>query len=579
MMDVVTRTRCALLTTLCLCCINPVHAAEWVTSPSRNGGSGQLPSGYTRVVFNTANGDWVPDIRLPTAPRNGDVVELRSAASYASQVAAETTLFGVERIALTRGMTLQFTWNSALARWTPLDRITVTKGTEYRLPVQAQSLAHLYLDDEHHASRVGLPSDGQNGALLAVQSEAGMEAEILTDQVLYPSTLQLRGGDTYVFRFNKALGRWLLANAPERTQSPAAALQAPSSPRTLVELRDGRWGATQTLPAMAGDRDRFVVRSNATLPAMIAAQSFASPAPRQLRRGDEYEFMYTTASRSWHMTRHPTRTVRFNTLAGGQLAAAAVPVTRVVASMGEAPPQLALPVAETGARVVVDAAGERSITVVAAGLSERVDTGEQVAFAVGADGRWYRETRTIDILSLYSKAAADRLGESAARARLVQAMALTNEALENSGATFRYRVVGLREYASPSSWKTLNDALAALRDAPLAQQWRNELKADGLYYEGTESGCGLAWVRASAFNMVATGSLNCGITVMRHELGHNLGLGHGSGPAANIMAGNAQPYYGTPWRFTAEGLPMRNAGEVDGVAVMNAFSATVAGYR
>ena len=32
--------------------------------------------------------------------------------------------------------------------------------------------------------------------------------------------------------------------------------------------------------------------------------------------------------------------------------------------------------------------------------------------------------------------------------------------------------------------------------------------SDGIYYEGTESGCGLAWVRASAFNMVATGSLD-----------------------------------------------------------------------
>ena len=569
----------ALAATLCLSCAISVHAAELVTSPVQNGGSGQIPSGYTHVVFNTANGNWVTDIQLPRLPRHGDVVELRSRAALASEVAARDTLFGVERIALTTGATLQFTWDSHLARWMPPGKMWVPNSEEYRLPVQTQWLSHLYLADGHHAPRVGLPADAPDGALLAVQSEATYNAQILTDEVLFASTLQLQRGDVYAFRFSKAAGRWLLVTAPERAQSPAGPLQTPSSPRTTVDLRDGLWRPTQTLPALAGDRDRFLVRSQATFAAVINAENFASPAPKQLLRGDEYEFMYSASTRSWHMARHPTRNVRLGMLANGQLADAAVPVTRVVADDADRLRHLILPVAEIGARVVLDAPGGHAVTVTASGLSERVDAGEQVAFKVGTDGKWRRETRTIDILSLYSKAAAGRLGDSAARARLVQAMALTNEALENSGANFRYRVVGLREYPSPSSWKTLNDALPALRDAPLAQQWRNELKADGIYYEGTEDGCGLAYVRASAFNMVATGSLNCGTTVMRHELGHNMGLGHGSGPVKNIMAGNAEAYYGTPWRFTAEGLPMRNAGEVDGVAVMDAFSATVAGYR
>lgn len=579
MMDAATRACCALVTLFCLLCAPPLHAAERVTSPARNGGSGQIPSGFERVVFNTADGDWVADIRLPTAPRQGDVVEIHSAASYVSQVAAQATLFGVKQIALARGTTLRFTWNSRLGRWVPGGRIEVTPGPDYRLPAQTQKLGYLYLDDGHHAPRIGLPGNAPDGALLAVQSMAAATAQILPDRVVYPATLQLHQGDTYVFRFHKALDRWLLVNAPERAQSAAAALQVPTSPRTRVDLRDGQWQATQTLPATAGDRDRFVLRSTASLPATITAERFARPAPVELAGGDEYEFMYTAATRTWHMTRHPTRRVALSALADGRLATASVPVTRVVASQGDTSPQLALPAAQEGARVVFNAPGDRSVTVVATGLSERVGASEEVAFVVGADGRWHRETRTIDILSLYSKASAGRLGASAARARLVQAMALTNEALENSGANFRYRMVGLRQYDAAPGWKKLNDVVAALRDAPLAQQWRNELKADGIYYEGTESGCGLAWVRASAFNMVATGSLNCGITVMRHELGHNLGLSHGGGPVPNIMAGNAQPYYGTPLRFSAEGLPMRNAGEVDGVAVMNAFSAAVAGYR
>jgi hypothetical protein len=130
-----------------------------------------------------------------------------------------------------------------------------------------------------------------------------------------------------------------------------------------------------------------------------------------------------------------------------------------------------------------------------------------------------------------------------------------------------------------------------LRTHAVAQEWRNELKADGIYYEGTEGGdCGRGFLAASEGNMVATGSSGCGTTVMRHEMGHNMGVSHaGEGGTESsqgyaiikgIMGGNEIPYYATPWRFTSDlGIRMGVANKIDAVGAMNARSAMVAAYR
>lgn len=571
-----------LLAALAIPTVPDAHATERVTSPNQNGGSGQIPSGYTRVVFNVSDGNHVRDIQLPAHPRHGYVVEVGSHATFASRLAARSTVYDIDHIPVENGTRWVFRWDDTTRRWSPAEGVQelhAPNQPEYHMPTPTARMVYLYVGDGYHASRIRLPPRAADGTLLAVQTKATWASSILPDHVQFASTLRLQRGDVYAFRYSTAAGTWQLTRAPQREQPATAPLSAPTSPRTLVNLSNGNWGATQTLPSQAGDRDRFVVRSTASSASNIASGRFASPGPRRLERGDEYEFMYAADSQSWHMTRHPTRTVRMDQLDRGQLTAAAVPVTRVTAWNGNHQWELKLPTAEVGARVVLDTQADYVITVIADGLSNRVDKGELASFKVAASGAWERETHTIDILSLYSDRVADRLGESAARARLVEGMALTNEGLENSGANFRFRQVGLRRYPSPSNWKTLGDALSQLRDAAMAQQWRNELKADGIYYEGTEDGCGLAYVRSSNYNMVATGTLHCGTTVMRHELGHNMGLSHGPGPVPNIMAGNALPYFSTPSRFTAEGLPMRNPGEMDGVQVMNAFAPTVASYR
>lgn len=198
----------------------------------------------------------------------------------------------------------------------------------------------------------------------------------------------------------------------------------------------------------------------------------------------------------------------------------------------------------------------------------------------------------IDLVIFYSHKNVERLGETAARDRLLKGYRLTNEALENSNTNFRFRMVGLEKLQTPDSWKSLDDAVGKIRHYEPAQSRRAELRADAVYYEGTETGCGLAWVRSDIGNMVATGSLNCGTNVMRHELGHNMGLGHGTSnenhtghyglgwsPERTVMAGNSIPYFSSPKLVNpANGNPLGFEGKVDGVRAMNEFSATVSAY-
>lgn len=127
-----------------------------------------------------------------------------------------------------------------------------------------------------------------------------------------------------------------------------------------------------------------------------------------------------------------------------------------------------------------------------------------------------------------SRSTVARLGEEVMKNRLIEGLNLTNEALENSGANFLHRMRGLKQIIAKESWTTLGDPAHDLRDDPTVQGWRDNLKADGVYYEGTEDGKGSSWVRrGGAFSMVATGSIDLPATVMRHQLGQSMGLRQG----------------------------------------------------
>jgi hypothetical protein len=208
-------------------------------------------------------------------------------------------------------------------------------------------------------------------------------------------------------------------------------------------------------------------------------------------------------------------------------------------------------------------------------------TGEEVVLVFDATAGWKRETNTIRLMLASRQAAVTRLGLAAAQARQLESLRLSNEALANSGNKFRYQLVSL--FTAPTLGTDLGTALNLMRSNKAIQDQRKLVAADAVYYEGTEDGCGLAWVNSvpNKFNMAASGSLSCGSTVMRHELGHNMGLGHGNGLAPTVMSGNALSYFATPNRYDSSNLlPLSYRATVGNeVSVMDTNAPAVATFH
>lgn len=570
------------------------HAAEISLSPNTNGGSGVLPSGYSRLIFETDNGNWTKTITLPSYPRHNDVVSLRARAAWESEVNALLTTFPTRNLRVAQGDQFEFTYSATTKLWAVASngfRALNPNGSGATIADYPARLTRYSMRDADWAPEIFLPRLAKDGDLISIGSAATWSSKVNAGNALFASTFTVKTGDTYLFSYRGSFGKWVPEYAPVRAIPAASSVPPSTSPRAAMTVSDAAFFSDVGLPASAGDRDRVVIRSAATWKTQIRNQYVNFQGPMNLQRGQEYEFLYVKEDARWEIVRSPDTVYQAGNLAGGVLPSLVTPRTVVKSANANWVGNVILPNGQKqGARVVVESEAEWSFVVTSTGLNSPVRQGEVKAFVVDASGKWVQETVTIDLLLLYSDRIVSQLGESAARARMFESFSLTNEALENSGANFRFRMAGLRKFSAPSSWTTLDHAVDQLRTHPLAQQWRNELKADGIYYEGSESGCGLAWVRSSAFNMVASGSTTCGTTVMRHEMGHNMGLSHGDTPGAGyaqgytsigtIMGGNVIPYYSTPRRFTPDtGIRMGIVNTIDAVRAMNEFSAQVASYR
>ena len=567
------------------------HAKNANLTPNDIGG-GALPNGYDRITFTLYDGNFASTVFLPSNPGDKAVVTLRTQAAYAVDLDASRTDLFVGKLTLVRNVDYTLQFSSGTGRWTLTGDSVSTftpLGQGATIPDNPRPVAYYSMRDGNWVPAITLPRTAVDGSVLVVRSAATYGSQIAPTNQLFASTTAIRTGDSYTFIYRQSQAGWALANAPVRRlidKQIVSGVPRPTSPRTLIEFRDGNWTDTIRLPAVAGDRDRITVRSQATYASRIDNANVAFDGTMRLFRGDEYQFMYVAQSGRWEMVANPTSSYRASDLVALKGALPAITRPRTTVDFGDANyvANLVLPAAhKPGDRVVVRTSATYSFNVSADGQNVPVTTGELVSFIAGADNRWQKETRTIDLLLLYSDKAAAQLGGNAMRARLVEALGMTNDALENSRANFRYRSVGLRQIPARATWTNLGHPLTELRTDTTVQGWRDQLHADGLYYEGTEDGCGLAWVNGSpsAFNMVATGTTACGTNVMRHELGHNMGLNHSMGYAyeGTIMAGNTLPFYAAPYLYAEDGRPLTPAGGWNEVAGMNGRSAAVAAFR
>lgn len=565
-----------------------------------------LPEGYDRIDFYLADGNWKGKISLPKHPQDMAEVSVQNSATYACTVTLKSGHFNVplQELVIKKGMAYLFTYNAQSRIWKISgDHVAylTANGNGSSIENDPVALTIYSVYNGNWTSTITLPKVAKAGDIAVIQSNASWKTTVNAANRLYAQSATLYRGDQYVYTFNSGHQKWILTTAPKNIIKARfikkGKIPALSKPRTDVWLWNGNYTRDLYLPSNPHDRDTIAIHSSATYKAYIDTHNVREYNGKiTLNAGDEYTFMYIAENHAWEVTKYPTVTVEAKDLKNGHIPFKGQLKTVVNFANANWTGTLFLPSnksAQSHTRVIVQTSATYAFNVVSDD-DEHISTihqGETVAFVMNKEGKWERETVTIDILLVYSDKAAKALGESKERSRMVESFRLTNEALENSGANFRLRTVGLEKIKAKSNWVALGDPLRELRDDKEVQALRKKLHADAIYYEGTEVGCGLAYVKSSAYNMVATGSLSCGTTVMRHEFGHNMGLNHGvkdpeiPGSYARgyslvgtAMGGNATPYYATPNRYTSYGAPRGVKDRIDGVRAMNEFSHRVANY-
>ena len=558
-------------------------------SPNQLGG-GKLPGTHADLVFTLSNGNWTPQVALPAVANDKASIKIVSHAGYNAQVLQTNTDVPLPSMTLSAGQNLHYVYSAGQKRWEIVAPTTwaPNNGSTLNMPVPTARVVRVRLGDGAWVPALNLPVNAVDGSLVMVRSDATWNSRIDPSHVLHASTMPLRSRDEYAFAFNQRLGKWVLSKGPETVLPWSTAAQGqlpvPSTALTRLTVPAGAAATTLRLPARAGDRDRIVITSNATNRSTIA--STHNLGTMTIGNGQTYEFMWNTAASAWVLMQAPRSHIKLQDLKSPLMAALQTPVTEVLAWDGNWRPSVTLPAkAQSGDRVVVKSYATWSFAVDDGGTGgfgrHTVTTGEEVAF-VRAGQSWQRETDTIRILLTYSQDARAKLGANAIRTRQIESLRLTNESLENSGAKFRFHIAGLMEV--PTLSNDMGTSLGMMRTHTLIQGERNRVKADSVYYEGVEGPyCGLAWVNStpSASHMMSLGTINCGTNVMRHELGHNMGLPHGDGVIPTVMSGNAVPFFATPKRFDATlGLPMgHGAQRPDEVTLMNNNAPAVSRFR
>lgn len=578
--------------------------------------SGMLLTSYKNITKQLLDSEWVGYINMPGQSDD------KSTATIIFSATKDATLhlpFG--SLDIKAGSEYELRYDANRQQWynreadvnddipelIPKNRSTrsVIEGSEttdsrnvYVIPESLQKVTDYMMDNDNWASEIRLPSTAEDESLIVISSNAIRDSTISAENLLYASTTTIKSGDQYVFKYLKKFNRWALESVPIRNvefDNNQSEIPFPTSQTTLVTLTDSHWRERIKLPARAADRDKITLKSSTEAVTHIDAANVNEPGVMTLRNGEQYDFFYIAEKGKWQLISSPDTLYQAQDITNGLVPTLRTPRTIINVTNGNDQPELRLPTGqEAGSRVIINSSAEWDISVSADETHYKVLNGETVAFKVDEQGLWQRETITIDLLLLYSDKAVAHSGKDKVHDFMMKGFNMTNEALENSGANFRYRMVGLREIAAKADWINMSGMLDNLRKDPLVQAWRDSLKADGIYYVGTEKGSGHGWLNdvsspMDSMYMASVGPINSDPEVMRHELGHNMGLRdrYGCNPntqecelVATIMNQMWVDYYSTPDRYTADyGIPMGISGKFDDVLTMNKMSSVIAAYR
>lgn len=582
---------------LSLLCLFITDATAVLISPNSNQLQGTLPIGHENLTFQLRDGDWVPNLFLPWYGQDGDTVIIKSSAAYASQISNLKTDLPFP-LSIKNNQSYQFKFNAKTRLW--YLQFEKTLSPNQSPDFNQAALQTVVINDDNWVSSLRLPQGARDGSMLKISSESQKITRINSEGVLFASTLSLKKDEAHWYRYYQALNKWVAESTTARqfdVKKVGPKMVTVNAALTQVNFSDANWLENLTLPVNAQDRDRIIVTSTAAWPAKINNTNINSNASLTLLKNDRYEFVFIADQEKWIIDSAPMTALVEKKLVQSQLPDVLYPVTKVIVNPSNWQAALQLPnKAQIDDKVILESSALQTIQVSSKnGLKASLRNGETQRYIYTAKG-WVADSHTIDLLLVIDPAVVTKIGESAAKLRLLAGLELTNLTAQNSNAQFYMRQAGVVNQAIQG--KDLYEVMDNILLTPTVLSERNRVGADMVYYESNEQAKGICGLGFSSINapkpdsMVALGLNSCGISVMRHELGHNFGLQHYNDDQDTIhrgfnhilgstaMGGNNLNYYSSPKLYSPKyAVRLGEAGKIDAVSLLNKNAPIISGFR
>jgi hypothetical protein len=355
--------------------ISALGWAQTYLSPNKLG-SGNLPGSYPDLIFTLSDGNWTPQIKLPSTANENASIKIISYASYKTQVLQTNTDVPLPALTISRGQTLQYRYIAKNLRWEVVAPTiwAHNNGMPMDLAAGTDRIVRVRMKDDAWTPSLVLPATASGEDVLLIQSSATSNSAISANNVLHASTMPLRTNDEYAFVFNKTLGKWVLSKGPETKLLPSVLKQGqlpvPATPLTSLSITGQPLPQALRLPVKAGDRDRLIVTSSVKARSTIANANVQGMGTMTIGEGQTYEFMWNAVASSWVMMQAPRDQFTLKSLSTATLPALQTPVTEVLAWDGNWLPSVTLPShALQNDRVVVTSSAIDSFTVEDGGTS------------------------------------------------------------------------------------------------------------------------------------------------------------------------------------------------------------------